>query len=215
MKIKYLAHASFLITSDNGTAIVNDPYSVAPNLKYKPLSESAQIVTMSHGHGDHNNVKGVKGNPRVIKEAGKAEAAGIPVRGLASYHDEVKGSKRGNNVIFCFAVDGLNVCHLGDLGHELGDKEAAEIGPVDVLMVPVGGFYTIDASEATEVVRKLKPRVVIPMHYKTELLDFPITGVEEFLKGKKNVKKPNSSEIEIKKDKLPADQEIVVLQHAN
>ncbi len=111
-------------------------------------------------------------------------------------------------------MDGVRVCHLGDLGHELDSNQMAEIGNVDVLLVPVGGFYTIDAKEATKVCEKLKPRLVIPMHYKTDKSSYPIAGVDDFLKGRKNVRRLGVSEIEIKKEQLPAIMETLVLEHA-
>jgi L-ascorbate metabolism protein UlaG (beta-lactamase superfamily) len=214
LKIQYLAHASFLMTSELGTRIITDPYTVDENIRYDPINESADIVTMSHGHGDHNNSKAVKGKPQVIREAGKNEINKIGIRGIDSFHDEAKGAKRGRIVIFCFSVDGLNICHLGDLGVVPDQKEAAAIGPVDVLLIPVGGFFTIDAAQATSVVEIIKPRIVIPMHYKTAKVGYPIAPVDEFLKGKRKVKKINGSEIEIRKDSLPKETEVTVLQTA-
>ena len=164
MKIKWLGHAAFLITSDSGTRIITDPYKPADDLKYGKIGESADIVTVSHDHFDHNNAAAVKGSPRVIK--GTTEAKGIKFKGIPTHHDEAGGKQRGNNIIFCFEVDGIRVCHLGDLGHPLDDKQVAEIGKVDIVLTPVGGNFTIDARVATEVCDKLTPRVIIPMHYR-------------------------------------------------
>jgi L-ascorbate metabolism protein UlaG (beta-lactamase superfamily) len=212
MKIKWLGHAAFLISSDKGTKIITDPYETTESLRYGRIEESADIVTISHDHGDHNNVAAVKGNPQVVRGAG--EAKGIKFKGVPTYHDDVGGSKRGKNIVFCFEVDGLNVCHAGDLGHPLTDEQAAAIGKVDILLIPVGGFFTIDARTADRVCDQLKPKVIIPMHYKTDKLDFPIAGVDEFLKGKNNVTRVNGSEIEIKGGELPANAQIMVLQAA-
>jgi len=121
---------------------------------------------------------------------------------------------RGDNVIFCFELDGVRVCHLGDLGHRLDDKQLKEIGSVDVLLIPVGGVYTIDAKVATEVCDQLKPRVIIPMHYKTEKGLAGISGVEGFLSGKANVSRPDSSQAEFKPGELPATGQIIVLKPA-
>ncbi|MDP2727422.1 MAG: MBL fold metallo-hydrolase, partial [Dehalococcoidia bacterium] len=129
-------------------------------------------------------------------------------------HDTSRGRERGKNTMFVFAVDGMRISHVGDLGHQLTDQQLAELGSVDVLLVPVGGFYTIDASEATRLVERLGPRVVIPMHYRTARCLFPISGVEDFIEGKKNVRKAATSEVELKKDTLPAEMEIIVLEHA-
>ena len=212
MKIKWLGHASFMITSDTGTKIITDPYEVLDNLKYGEIKEAADIVTVSHEHSDHNNAAAVRGNPEVLR--GAAEVRGIKFKGIPTYHDEAGGSKRGNNTIFCFEVDGIRVCHLGDLGHPLEDKEVAELGKVDILLIPVGGFYTIDAKVATEVCNKLAPKVIIPMHYKNDRCSFPITGVDEFLRGKKEVRKLDTSGAEFEAGELPASAQIIVLKPA-
>lgn len=208
MKIKWLGHASFLITSESGTRIITDPYKPADDLKYGRIEEPADIVTVSHEHSDHSHVAAVKGSPQVVR--GTAEAKGIKFKGILSAHDDAGGSQRGKNTIFCFEVDGVNVCHAGDLGHVLSDKQVTELGRVDVLLIPVGGFYTIGAKAASQVCAQLKPRVIIPMHYKTEKLDFPVAGVDEFLQGKDNVIRLDSSEVEIKSGGLPASTQIIV-----
>ena len=212
MKVKWLGHASFLITSDSGTKIITDPYTAGGGLKYGEIKESADIVTVSHEHFDHNNVASVGGNPEVVK--GDAEAKGIKFKGVATYHDASEGKERGSNTIICFEVDGIMVCHLGDLGHPLSDKQVAEVGKVDVLFAPVGGFFTIDAKVASEVCSKLNPRVVMPMHFKNDRLDFPISGVDDFLQGKEGVTKLDSSEAEFKAGQLPSATQIVVLEPA-
>ena len=211
MKIKWLGHASFLIISDMGTKIIIDPYTTGGNILYGEIKESADIVTVSHGHGDHNNVAAVGGNPEVIKEAGVTEAKGIKIQGIPTFHDQAGGSQRGANIIFCFEVDGIRACHLADLGHPLGDKEIAEIGKVDILFTPVGGFYTIDASAATEICHQLAPSVIIPMHYKNDRCTAPIVGVDDFLQGKTGVNRLDSSEAEFTVGELPATAQITVL----
>ncbi|MDD5039052.1 MAG: MBL fold metallo-hydrolase [Dehalococcoidales bacterium] len=209
MKIKWLGHASFLITSDTGIRIITDPYVIGGPLSYGEIKESADIVTVSHEHGDHNNVAAVRGNPKVIRETTKARD--IDFRGIPTYHDAVSGSKRGKNTVFCFDVDGIRVCHLGDLGHQLDDKEAISIGKVDILLVPVGGNYTIDSRIATEVCNKLATKVVIPMHYKNQKCNYPIAGIDEFLQGKTGVNRLDTSEVEYKVNKLPGTTQIIVL----
>lgn len=212
MNIKYLGHASFLITSDDGVKIITDPYETGSGLSYGEITESADIVSVSHGHSDHNNVAAVGGNPQVVR--GTDRVKGIEFKGISCCHDEAEGKARGKNTILCFEVDGIRVCHLGDLGHQLSAEQVAEIGVVDILLVPVGGFYTIDAGVATEVCDKLKPRVVIPMHYKTAKCDYPIAGVEQFLQGKKEIKRLDASEVEFKTGELPSRTQIVVLKPA-
>lgn len=210
MKIKWLGHASFLITSAGGTRIITDPYIVGSGLKYGEIKESADVVSVSHDHFDHNNVAAVGGSPQVVK--GTAEAKGVKFAGVATYHDASQGKERGDNTIISMDVDGVTVCHLGDLGHPLSDKEVADIGKVDVLLVPVGGFFTIDAKTATEVCNKLNPKVIIPMHFKTDKCDFPIASVDDFLEGKQGVTKADSSEVEYTPGQLPETTEIVVLK---
>lgn len=215
MKVKWLGHACFLITSESGLKIITDPYIQERGIKYSPIDESADIVTVSHDHFDHNNVAAVKGNPEVVTGSGTKTVKGIQFKGVATHHDETKGSQRGDNVVFCFSIDGIKVCHLGDLGHRLSKQEITEIGAVDILLVPVGGFFTIDAKTATQVCEDLKPKVIIPMHFKTaKCVDFPITQVDDFLAGKPNVKRLNSSETDFKASQLPETTEIVVLQPA-
>lgn len=212
MKIKYLGHASFLITSDSGVKIITDPYETGSGLSYGEITESADIVSVSHEHSDHNNVAAVGGNPKVVR--GKAKVRGIEFNGISCCHDEAGGKARGKNTILCFEVDGIRVCHFGDLGHQLSDKQVAELGEVDILLVPVGGFYTIDAGVATELCDRLKPRVVIPMHYKTAKCDYPIAGVEQFIQGKKEIKRLDASEVEFKTEELPPSTQIIVLEPA-
>jgi L-ascorbate metabolism protein UlaG (beta-lactamase superfamily) len=214
MKVKWLGHASFLITSEDGIRIITDPYATGMGISYGDIKEAADIVTVSHEHGDHNNVDTVLGNPLVVKDAGNQEVKGIPFKGIASYHDDAGGSQRGPNTIFCFTVDDVKLCHLGDLGHQLSKHQVGDIGEVDVLLIPVGGFFTIDATVAGDITEKLKPKVVIPMHYSTDKCAYPISGVDDFLQGKANVKKMDTSEVELKKSELPATAEIVVLRHA-
>ena len=214
MKLKWLGHSCFLITSETGLRIITDPYSTGGGINYSPVNEAADIVTVSHNHRDHNNIVAVRGKPEVITGSGTKTAKGLQFKGIASHHDESKGKERGANTIFYFTVDGIRLCHLGDLGHELSREEISQIGNVDVLLIPIGGFFTIDARVAAKVGDDLKPKVILPMHYKTSKCDLPITGAEDFLAGKKNVKKLNSSETEFKAGKLPEATEIVVLQPA-
>jgi len=213
MKIRWLGHSSFLITADDGTRIITDPYGVYPDLHYAQIEESADIIVLSHKHGDHFGAK-VKGNPKLVTGGGPKKVGSIEFKGVEVYHDTSKGSQRGPNTVFCFTVNGVRLCHLGDLGHLLSGPEIAEIGPVDVLMVPVGGFYTIDASTASKICDQIKPKVIIPMHYRNDKCSFPISGVDEFLKGKANVKRLNTSDLELRGGQLPQATEIVVLKHA-
>jgi L-ascorbate metabolism protein UlaG (beta-lactamase superfamily) len=214
MKVKWLGHASFLITSDNGVRIITDPYKCGGALKYAEVKGPADVVTVSHEHFDHNNVESIEGNPQVIRGTSGTEVKGIKFKGVATFHDENKGKDRGTNTVFCFEVDGVRVCHLGDLGHDISAQEVQQIGKVDVLLTPMAGFYTMNADVATEVSNKIKPKVIIPMHFKNERCDFPVSGVDDFLKGKKNINRVDASEVEFKAGKLPAETQIMVLKPA-
>jgi L-ascorbate metabolism protein UlaG (beta-lactamase superfamily) len=215
MNIKWLGHASFLITALPDLRIITDPYTADAHLTYKPINESAEIVTVSHGHGDHNNVKSIKGNPKILSGAGSQVIKGIEIKSIPVFHDKTQGSQRGNDLIFCFNIDGVNLCHLGDLGHQLSPQLVSELGPVDVLFIPIGGFFTIDALEATAIINSIKPKIVFPMHYKNTKTDFPIAGADEFLKNKQGIRKLDANNIEINKNSLPKETEIIVLQSAN
>ena len=212
MRIKWLGHATFLITSENGVRIITDPYAVAENLKYNEIDETADIVTVSHEHGDHNNVSAVQGNPEVVRVT--MNARGIGFKGIATYHDNTGGTQRVKNTVFCFDVDGLMICHLGDLGHILSDEQVTEMGSIDVLLVPVEGFFTLSTDGTTQVCNRLKPKVIIPMHFKNEKCIFPLAGVDKLLEGKEAVSQLDTSEVELKKRGLSKDTRILVLKPA-
>ena len=217
MKIKWYGHAAFLITSDQGVKIITDPYesgAYGGQLAYGKIKDQSDIALTSHDHADHNDTKSLPGSPQIVKSSGSKTVKGISFKGIPTYHDSSKGSERGTNTIFTFSVDGIQVCHLGDLGHILSEKELAEIGPVDILLIPVGGYFTIDSKEATRVAEQLKAKVLIPMHFKTEKCGFPIAPVEDFLKGKPNSRRPGTSEVAFDKTTLPHQMEVVALEHA-
>lgn len=212
MIIKWLGHSCFLITSERGLRVIMDPYSVGGGISYSSIEETADIVVVSHDHFDHNAVSAVRGKPEVVKGSGIKTVRGIQFRGIATYHDTSQGKQRGTNTVFCFTLDDIKFCHLGDLGHLLSQAQINEIGAVDILFIPTGGFYTIGAADASKVCDQLKPKVIIPMHFKTAKCDFPISGVEDFIRNKKNARKMDSSQIEFKLGELPAATEIVVLK---
>jgi len=214
MKIRWNGHSSFTITAADGTTIVTDPYqpgAFGGGIGYRQIDVQPDIVTISHEHDDHNYLDGFSGDFAVLRQTGRAK--GIAFTAVDTFHDESGGSKRGTNRIFAFTVDGVRLCHLGDLGHLLTDEQIAAIGKVDVLFVPVGGFYTIDAHQATDAMRRLDPRVVIPMHFKTDKCGFPITPVSTFTNGKDRVQMLDAVEIELTADALPGTTEIFVLNH--
>lgn len=217
MEVTWYGHASFLITTGKGIKIITDPYepgAFGGAIAYGPIPDEADIVTVSHDHADHNYIEGLPGKPIVIKGAGRHEAKGIIVEGVSTYHDDSQGAERGDNTIFTVVADDIRVCHLGDLGHVLSDKEVQEIGPIDCLLIPVGGFFTIGPKEATTVAGQLHPKVIIPMHVKTERCTLPIESFDQFLQGKKEVQRLERSTFAFTRDELESGLGIVVLQPA-
>lgn len=180
MKIKWLGHSCFLITGGNGVRILTDPFD--ETVGYQLPAVEADIVTSSHDHFDHNHIGVVKGDFVHLNKPGPYRERDIEIRGIGSYHDGQGGQKRGDNIIFTFRLEGISVCHLGDLGHLLEDEQIRAIGPVDILLIPVGGTYTIDYRQAVDLIGQLEPKLVIPMHYKTPAMGFDIDGVDKFLK---------------------------------
>lgn len=218
MKIQWLGHAAFLLETKDGVRIVMDPYesgAYGGALGYGPIELAADIVTVSHEqHEDHNYTSTVKGNPVITKGPGIDTVKGVEMKRVHTFHDDCGGKERGENYVFCLKADGMLVCHMGDLGHVLTESQATEIGRPDVMLLPVGGTFTVGPQEATRVADQLKPRMVIPMHYKTPKCAFPIEEVDAFLKGKSKVKKAGGSTIEIEQGSLPDSTEIVVLEPA-
>jgi L-ascorbate metabolism protein UlaG (beta-lactamase superfamily) len=215
MKIRWLGHSAFVLTSDSGTRVLTDPYqsgSYDGAVGYKPIDETVEVVTASHKHEDHFCLDGLAGGFECVTKPGKHEVKGISITGVKSYHDESKGKERGPNVIFVLDIDGIRVCHLGDLGHILTGEEIGAIGRVDVLLIPVGDFFTIGPKQALDVMKSLSPAITIPMHFKTGSIGFPIKPVEDFVSLAGEHERPGTSEIEITKDNL-GGRRIVVLEH--
>jgi L-ascorbate metabolism protein UlaG (beta-lactamase superfamily) len=216
MKVKWLGHSAFLLTASDGTRIITDPYKpgcFGGALAYGPIHEAADFVTVSHDHLDHNGVDELPDSPRAIRSGASRSAGAVKVTGYDTFHDSSRGSKRGRNVVFVFEDAGLRLAHSGDLGH-VPTEQAGKIGKVDVLLLPVGGYFTIDAGEAHQTAGLLGARVIIPMHFKTGKTSMPITDVEEFTRGRTNVRRIGASEVEITRDRLPASPEIWILEHA-
>ena len=235
MKIAWLGHHCYRIESEKGLKIVTDPY-VSPqfnkflmgDLKYEPLDETADIVIISHdAHADHNNAAAIKGNPEVIRgsaiRGGSTTVKGIEFKSLACFHDSVGGKMHGENNMISFGLDGMRICHTGDLGHELTAAQASELGRVDVLLLAVGypgrdpkGFhYRIDTNIADSLYYQLKPKVILPGHYSNPKCTFKLAIVDEFLDGKRGVVRLDEkdiSEVVLKKEELPESTQIMVLK---
>lgn len=219
MNITYLGHSCFKLKGKVGT-VVTDPFHSYVGFNLPAVS--ADIVTISHSHQDHNQVQSVssssrRSRPFVIDMAGEYEVGGISVFGTKTYHDSAQGIERGENIAYVIYLDGLRVCHLGDLGHELTVEQRAEIGAVDVLLCPVGGVFTIDPKTAVAVIKSLEPSIVIPMHYKTPLHDEKVFGelatLHDFL-VEYGVEVKAEDKLLVEKGRLPEETEVVVLERS-
>lgn len=214
MEINFLGHSCFRIRGKEAS-LVTDPFD--PYIGFKLPKISADIVTISHDHKDHNNKEAVSGTtkrkkPFVISGPGEYEIAGVSIFGVATFHDPSGGSKRGTNTVYVIALDGMRVAHLGDLGHNLTERQLEEVNGADILMIPVGGTYTINAKEAIEVVGQVEPKIIIPMHYRLPGLTIKLAPVEEFLKEIGAEAAQPAPKLMISKDKLPQEREVVVLK---
>lgn len=217
--IKFLGHACFLITTSEGVCILTDPYEpggFGGQIGYEPITDPVDVALVSHEHADHNYVEGLPGTPQILRDSGSV--CGLEFRAIASYHDSSGGQERGSNRIFVWEADGLRFCHLGDLGELLSPEQVSAIGPVDILFVPVGGTFTLDAEGAREVIATLQPRVAIPMHFQTSKVNLPIAPVSQFLRGQANLQEVWSSVWNLDKaalDRQPKQCQILVLTPAN
>ena len=210
MEISWLGHSCFRIKGTQAT-VVTDPYS--PDLGYSLGKPTARIVTVSHQHPGHAYVEGIGGEPRRVTGPGEYEISGVLIIGLSTFHDGEKGSQRGKNTVYLIEVDEVAVCHLGDLGHVLTIEQVEELDNVDVLLLPVGGVSTINATMAAEVVRQLEPKVVVPMHYQTEALKRNLEPVDRFLK-EMGVKEISSRpKLSLTKANLPLGTNVFLLDY--
>lgn len=181
MLIKHIGHAEFLIETESGVRIVTDPYDAGCGYPLRKVT--ADVALISHHHHDHDAVENLKGEPRVIDTAGEnTPESGVRITALRGFHDDAGGSRRGETLLFLIETEGLRIVHLGDLGCALDAEQAKILKAPDILMIPVGGFFTIDAAQAKETAALLGARIILPMHYKTEYnSEWPITDAEAFL----------------------------------
>jgi L-ascorbate metabolism protein UlaG (beta-lactamase superfamily) len=208
MEITWNGYACFRLKGKNAT-VITDPFP--PDIGYSMEKQSAQIVTVSHNHPNHSFSQAVGGEPKVVSRPGEYEIGGVLIIGLATYHDDEKGSVLGKNNVFAIEVDDVNICHLGDLGHALSANQIEELGNIDVLLIPVGGGSTISATQAAALVRTLEPKIVIPMHYKTLTLAKQIDGVDKFLKEMGLTEIASQPKLTVTKSSLPPSTQVVVL----
>jgi L-ascorbate metabolism protein UlaG (beta-lactamase superfamily) len=210
MEITWLGHSCFLIRGKEKT-IITDPCH--PDLGYRLGEPEADIVTVSHFHPGHSYIEGVANEPKRIKSPGEYEIGGTFITGVASFHDDKKGELKGKNTIYIIEMDGITLCHLGDLGHPLGPHLIEEIGDIDILFLPVGEVSTMPIDTAVEIVRQLEPHIVIPMHYKTEAFTGDLSPVDKFLDKMRIRELEARPKLSITSSSLPSSTQTIVLNY--
>lgn len=210
MDINWLGHSCFRIRGKQA-AIITDPFP--PDIGYTLGKPTADIVTVSHQHHSHAYDKGIGGDPKVITGPGEYEIKGVLIIGIATFHDGDGGKVRGKNTVYLIELDGITVCHLGDLGHVLTTEQVEEVDDVDVLLLPVGGGSTINASTAAEVIRQIEPKVVIPMHYKTPVTKRELAPEDSFMK-EMGIERPASQpKLSLNPSSLPTSTQVFLLDY--
>ncbi len=216
MKIIWAGQSCFQISvassKEEQANIVIDPFG---DIGLKMPNFESDILLISHEHEDHNNAKTLKGNPFIINSPGEYEIKGVFIKGIKSFHDDSEGKERGQNTIYTIEVESMRLCHLGDLGQShLTDGQLEEVGTIDILMIPVGGVYTIDSEKASKIIGQIEPKIVIPMHYELPKLKFKLESVNNFLKemGKNSIEPQDK--LTVKASSLPKEgqTEIVLLK---
>ena len=216
MQIIWHGQSCFQITSSHGknsqVNIVIDPFDETIGLRVPQLE--ANILLITHSHHDHNNIKAVSGGPVLISGPGEYEVKEVFIQGIPSFHDSSLGKERGQNTIYTIETEEIRLCHLGDLGQkELTSEQIEKIGEVDILMIPIGGIYTISAKEVVKVMSQIEPSIIIPMHYQIPKLKLKLDGLDKFLKimGIKKIEPLAKLSIK-KKDISPEEAKIIVLK---
>ena len=215
MIIEYLGHSCFKLTESTGTCVVCDPYS-EETVGYAMPKVTADAVTVSHHHDDHDFIANVGGNPVIIDKESSFDLPGVEINSVKSFHDGNRGKKRGENVIFKFRMDGIDICHLGDLGEACSLDLIETILPVNVLLIPVGGNYTIDAEMAKEYVDRIMTEIVIPMHFRTKDSKIDIDKLDGFLNlfDGDCIEEKEESSLELSRSDLTEETKIIVLRRA-
>ncbi|MDY6893636.1 MAG: MBL fold metallo-hydrolase [Chloroflexota bacterium] len=210
MEIIWMGHSCFRIRGKEAI-IITDPFEKA--LGYPMRKLTASIVTVSHGHPSHSFTDGIDGNPRIIRRPGEYEISNVFINGIATFHDSEKGEKLGENIVYVIQIEDVRICHLGDLGHKPDTEQIEQMSNVDVLMIPVGGGSTIGTSAAVETISLLQPKVVLPMHFKTEAVSRDLAPLEPFLKEMGLIETTSQPKLTISKSTLPAETSVTVLDY--
>ncbi len=223
MEISWLGHSCFQLRGKNVT-LITDPFSPQPT--GSPASQagfpqgefprlgkvSASIVTVSHDHPGHNYVRGVGGNPRVVRGPGEYEISDVLITGVASYHDNKRGQERGRNTIYVIHMDDLIICHLGDLGHTLQEEQLEEVADADILLIPIGGRTTLNGAQAAEVISQVEPHIIIPMHYHNDTHETP-DPLDKFCREMGIEMISTQPKLTVTRNSLPAEPQVVILTY--
>ncbi|HYT34518.1 MAG TPA: MBL fold metallo-hydrolase [Ktedonobacteraceae bacterium] len=213
MEILWLGHSCFQLRGKNVT-LITDPFSPQPG--YSLGKVNAPIVTISHNHDGHNYAPGVGGDPRVVRGPGEYEISDVLITGVASYHDTKHGQELGRNTIYIIHIDDLVICHLGDLGHILQEEQLEEVADADILLVPIGGHHTINATQAAEVISQVEPHIIIPMHYRTSALEGQrdtLDPLDKFCREMGVDMMNTQPKLVVTRNTLPAETQVVILSH--
>jgi len=218
--LRWFGHAFFLVTSSDGVRVAMDPFG---DIGYPAPEVAADVVTVSHEHGDHNGVDRLAGSPAILRglqpggrdwNSISYDMRDVRITALPAYHDNVEGRNRGLNSIFIVETGGLRLAHLSDIGHTLSEATLEAMGPIDILLVPVGGRFSIDGSQAREIMASLQPRITVPIHYKTPVTaNWPIEDESAFLAGLENVKRLDALAVSVTPETLPAQPEVWVMSY--
>jgi len=206
MNIQYYGHSCFKITTkpegrgQQDVALFIDPFDKSIGLR--PPQGSADLVLSTHDHPDHNNVEAIKGEPYIVDIPGEYSVKGINIIGITSFHDAKQGAERGLNTIFVFESEDMRVCHMGDLGSDLTEKQLEDINGVDILMIPIGGKYTIDGKKAVDIIKKIEPKIIIPMHYKINGSNMDVDDEKKFCSEMGNCPRTKVPKFNVKKKEI-------------
>lgn len=218
MELKFLGHAAFQLTMDDGRKLIFDPYesgSYDGALKYGPIEGEFDIAVVSHDHADHYDSEIVSGIENVVESGGSFTFGDIRIDTFPFYHDESEGEERGESLISIVEAAGRRIAHLGDLGHRITADDIPELKGIDLMLIPVGGYFTIDAETADQIVEEFEPAVTVPMHFKTDRVDFPINPVSDFAGLREDLIEKGGSTLELDDELFSGDRKTVVLEPAN